>query len=183
MHSVLTLKLGVTDFNIGIYGGGHFSGVEIGLMEEKVDANLDEEKERDAGTWVLESGATNHMSDCWAMFTKHDMVVLGTVCFGDDSVKWIEVHGTVVLMCKNGESRSLEGVYFIPWLATNIVSIEQLDEIGYKIDIDINMMKIREPGGLLLARVKHEANHLYLLHIKLAQPACFVMRGQGDEVA
>jgi hypothetical protein len=27
-------------------------------------------------------------------------------------------------MCKNGESRSLEGVYFIPRLATNIVSIE-----------------------------------------------------------
>jgi hypothetical protein len=58
-------------------------------------------------------------------------------------------------------------VYFIPWLATNIVSIGQLDEVGYMIDIDTSVMKIQEPRGLLLARVKCEANRLYLLHIKL----------------
>jgi hypothetical protein len=48
----------------------------------------------------------------------------------------------VVFMCNNGESWLLEGVYFIPWLATNIVSIEQLDEAVYKIDIDTGMIKI-----------------------------------------
>jgi hypothetical protein len=44
------------------------------------------------------------------------------------------------------------------------VSVGQLDEIGYKIDID--MMKIQEPGGVLLAKVKWEENRLYLLHLK-----------------
>jgi hypothetical protein len=76
----------------------------------------------------------------------------------------------------------LEGVYFIPQLATNIVSIEQLDEVGYKIDIDIGVMKILEPRGLLLVRVKHEVNRLYLLHIKLVQLACVAVSGRGDEV-
>jgi hypothetical protein len=71
----------------------------------------------------------------------------------------------------------LEGVYFIPQLATNIVSIEQLDEVGYKIDIDIGVMKILEPRGLLLVRVKHEVNRLYLLHIKLVQLACVAVSG------
>jgi hypothetical protein len=37
-------------------------------------------------------------------------------------------------------------------------------------------MKIQEPRGLLLVRVKHEVNRLYLLHIKLAQPMCFTVR-------
>jgi hypothetical protein len=41
-------------------------------------AHLDEEKERDAGTWVLDNGATNHMSRCRAAFTKLDTAVLGT---------------------------------------------------------------------------------------------------------
>jgi hypothetical protein len=32
----------------------------------------------------------------------------------------------------------------------------------------------------LLARVRHEVNRLYLLHIKLVQPACFAMHRWGD---
>jgi hypothetical protein len=42
------------------------------------------------------------------------------------------------------------------------VSIGQLDEVDYKTDIDIDVMKIWELGGLLLAWVKSEANCLYL---------------------
>jgi hypothetical protein len=96
------------------------------------------------------------------------MTVLSTVCFSDDSVVWIEGRGTIMFVCKIGESRSLDGVYFIPWLMTNIVSVGQLDEIGYKINIDTSVMKIREPGGVLLAKVKWEKKCLYLLHLKLA---------------
>jgi hypothetical protein len=47
-----------------------------------------------------------------------------------------------MFMCKNDESQSFDGEYFIPHLMTNIVSVGQLDEIGYKIDIDAAVMKI-----------------------------------------
>jgi hypothetical protein len=144
------------------------SSGEVEIHDEKVFAHLDEEKECDVGTWVLDTGAINHMFGCRAAFTKIDTAVLDTMRFGDDSVVWIEGHGTVVFVSKNGESWSFDGVYFIPRLMTNIVSIGQLDEIGYKIDIDIGMMKIQEPGGLLLAKVKREVNQLYLLHLKFA---------------
>jgi hypothetical protein len=156
-------------------------GVEI--HEEKVFTHLDEEKERDTGTWVLDIGAINHMSRCRAAFTKIDTAVLGTVSFGDDSVVQIEGRRTVVFMCKNNESRSFDGVYFIPGLMTNIVSVGQLDEIGYKINIDTCMMKIREPGGMLLVKAKREANRLYLLHLKFTQLICLAVHGRGDEVA
>jgi hypothetical protein len=159
------------------------SVAKVEIHEEKVFTHLDEQKERDAGKWVLDTGAMNHMSGCRAAFMKIDMTVLGTVCFGDDSVARIEGRGVVVFVCKNGESRSFNGVYFIPPLTTNIVSISQLDEIGYKIDIDIGVMKIREPGGVLLAKVKREENCLYLLHLKFTQPTCLVVRGRSNEVA
>jgi hypothetical protein len=45
------------------------------------------------------------------------------------------------------------------------------------------MMKIREPSGVLLAKVKREANRLYLLHLKFTQPTCLAVHGRGDEVA
>jgi hypothetical protein len=47
------------------------------------------------------------------------------------------------------------------------MSIGQLNEVGYKINIDTSVMKIREPGSQLLEEVKREVNRLYLLHIKL----------------
>jgi hypothetical protein len=159
------------------------SSAEVEIHEEKVFAHLDEEKERDAGTWVLNTEATNHMSGCWTAFMKINTVVLGTVHFGDDSVARIEGHGTVMFMCKNDESRSFDGVYFIPHLTTNIVSVAQLDEIGYKIDIDTGMIKIWELGGVLLVKVKQEANHLYLLHLMFAQPTCLAVCGRSNEVA
>jgi hypothetical protein len=43
-------------------------------------------------------------------------------------------------------------------------------------------MKIREPSGLLLVRVNHEATRLYLFHIKLTQSVCFTVHGWDDEV-
>jgi hypothetical protein len=95
----------------------------------------------------------------------------------------IEGHGTVMFMCKNSESWSFDGVYFIPRLTTNIMSVGQLDEIGYKIVIDTSMIKIQEPGGVLLVKVKREANRLYLLHLKFVQPTCLAVRGRDDEVA
>jgi hypothetical protein len=148
-----------------------------------VFAHLDEEKERDAGTWVLDTRATNHISGCQAAFMKIDTVVLGTMHFGDDSVAQIEGRGTVVFICKNDKYRSFDGVYFIRHLMTNIMSVGQLDEIGYKIDINTGMMKIREPGGVLLVKVKWEANCLHLLHLKFAQPTCLTVRERDDEVA
>jgi hypothetical protein len=111
-------------------------------IHEKVFAHLDEEKERDVRTWVLNTGATNHMSGCWKSFRKIKTTVLNTVRFGHDLVARIEGRGTIMFVCKNGESHSFDGVYFIPHLTTNIVSISQLDEIGYKIDINTDTMKI-----------------------------------------
>jgi hypothetical protein len=45
------------------------------------------------------------------------------------------------------------------------------------------MMKIREPGGVLLVKVKYEPNRLYLLHLKFTRLTCLAGRGHGDEVA
>jgi hypothetical protein len=69
------------------------SSAELQLHEKKMFAHLDEEKVRDIGTWVLDTGAMNHMSRCQAVFTKIDMAVLDTVLFGDHSVARIEAAG------------------------------------------------------------------------------------------
>ncbi|CAA7393944.1 unnamed protein product [Spirodela intermedia] len=59
---------------------------QIHLREEKVFAHLEEEELRDEEEWVVDTGATNHISGSRTAFTELDTKVLGTVRFGDDSV-------------------------------------------------------------------------------------------------
>ena len=51
------------------------------------------EEEREAGTWVLDTEAANHMSGFRVAFAVLDSAVLGTVRFDDNLVAWIERHG------------------------------------------------------------------------------------------
>ena len=153
---------------------------EIHLREEKVFAHLGERETQNEETWVLDTGATNHMSGSRAVFTELDTTVFGTVCFGDNSVARIEVKGAIVFSCENAEHRSFAGAYYIPRLTTNIVSIGQLDEAGYHINIKDGAMKVHEPGGQLMAKVMCGKNMLYLLHAKLVRLMCLVMWGAEE---
>jgi hypothetical protein len=95
--------------------------------------------------------------------------VQGTVRFGDDSVAEIEGRGTVEFLCKDGEHRVFAGVYYIPRLMANIVSLGQLIELDYDIHIGGGKLEIREPGGCLLARVERRPNRLYVLNVNVAR--------------
>ena len=124
--------------------------------------------------------ATNHMTGSRVVFTELDTTVVATVHFGDDSVARIEGKGAIVFLCKNGAHRYFAGAYYIPRLTTNIVSIGQLDEAGYNVNIKDGSMKVHEPGGQLLVKVMRGKSRLYLLHIKLVRSRCLVMRGAEE---
>jgi hypothetical protein len=100
------------------------------IVEVKVYVQLDEETERDDSLWYLDSDATNHMSGCRRAFVDIDTSIRGTVKFGDGSEVAIEGSGMVLFEGKTGEHLPLTGVYFIPRLTTNIISLRQLDEGG-----------------------------------------------------
>ncbi|KAK2630796.1 hypothetical protein QOZ80_UnG0725510 [Eleusine coracana subsp. coracana] len=139
----------------------------------------------DAGTRgskreAARSGEQVVLEEQKAVFEDLDTMVCGSVRFGDDSVTRIEGRGTVMFRCKNGEKRSFAGVYFIPRLTMNIISLGQLDEVGYKIDIDSGVLRIREPGRQLLAKGQRATDRLYLLRIKVAQLVCLAVRGDKE---
>jgi hypothetical protein len=131
----------------------------------------------DASVWIIDTGATNHMTKSHAAFIDLNTRVWGTVQFGDDSVAEIEGWGNVEFACKNGELQRFDRVYLIPKLMMNIMSVEHLDEDGYQVLIDGGELVIREPGGKLLAIMKRATNHLYLLHVMLLVVVCHVIQG------
>jgi hypothetical protein len=133
----------------------------VHLREEKVFVQLGAKEERDAKVWICDTEAMNHMSVSWVAFTNLDLTVCGTVRFGDDSVVEMEGCGLALFRCKNGEHREFAGVYYIPHVMTNTVSMGQLDEAGYDIYIKEGTMSVNERSGRLLTRLRHIGNRLF----------------------
>jgi hypothetical protein len=100
----------------------------------------------------------------------------GTVKFGDGSVVKICGKGSVVFCGQTGEQRVLADMYYIPSLRSNIISVGQLDEGGYKIGIANGMMTIHDPACKLLARVKRSGNRLYTGLLMHDSPTCMLSK-------
>jgi hypothetical protein len=80
------------------------------------------------------------MTGVWEVFTELDTNVYNTVKFGVGSVVEIEGIGTIMFVCKNGEHKTLSSVYLIPKLTTNIISLGQMDVLGYEMVIRDGVM-------------------------------------------
>jgi hypothetical protein len=119
----------------------------VEIAEEKKFVQLGKpEESHDTKTWIMDTGATNHMTGSCSAFIDIDTREWGTVRFSDDSAAEIEGRGKVEFLYRNGEHRVFEGVYFIPKLMANIVSVGCLDEDGYQVLISGGELWIREQG-------------------------------------
>jgi hypothetical protein len=53
------------------------------------------------------------------------------------------------------------GVYYLPRLTMNIMSVSQLDELGCRIDIEHDILRIYKQGRKLLVHVKRSTSRLH----------------------
>jgi len=117
----------------------------VHLNEDKLYIQLGEKGDGDTALWILDTGVTNHMTGARSAFAELDSGVRGSVRFGDRSTVDIEGRGTVLFRCKTGEHQRLTGVYHIPRLTANIISLGQLEEEGFKILLENGALKIWDP--------------------------------------
>ena len=117
---------------------------QVSLREDKLFVQLGEKSDDGQTRWILDTGATNHMTGVRSAFSELDTGVRGTVRFGDGSM--VDIHGraTILFSCKTGEHQRLGGVYYIPRLTANIISLGQLDEDKYKVLIEDGVLRIRD---------------------------------------
>jgi hypothetical protein len=89
--------------------------------------------EQTGDVWYLDNGASNHMTGDRKKFTELDEGIMGKLRFGDGSTVEIEGKGSILFRCKDGDQWVLSGVYYIPKLQRNLVSLGQLTECGHRI--------------------------------------------------
>jgi hypothetical protein len=87
----------------------------VELKEERVFSQIGERDEQhEHQWWVLNSGATSHMTDSRSTFTELDSGIRGSMKFGGGSIIDIEGCGTILFVGNGGEHHKLSGVYLIP---------------------------------------------------------------------
>ncbi|KAI3742955.1 hypothetical protein L1987_60654 [Smallanthus sonchifolius] len=115
------------------------------------------------------------------LFADLDEKVTGQVRFGDGSKVQIKGKGTILFECKNGEQQIVTDVYFIPDLNSNIISLGQMTEAGYKVNMVQNYLWLRDEYDCLIMRVQRSYNRLYKIMLKTSQPVCLM--GKLDDSA
>ncbi|KAI5409891.1 hypothetical protein KIW84_055373 [Lathyrus oleraceus] len=117
-------------------------------------------------------GASNHMCGHKHLFKEMRKIEDGNVSFGDASKVKVEGNGTIRYLQKDGLIGSIQNVYYVPNLKTNILSLGQLTEKGYSILMKEQVLHLKDKLGHLIARVEMEKNRMYKLNLINVREKC-----------
>jgi hypothetical protein len=82
--------------------------------------------------WLIESGASFHMTPHREWFYEYEKYDRGNVFLGNDSRTRIIGRGRFKLRLIDGRIRTLPGVLHIPGMAKNLISISKMEDAGVK---------------------------------------------------
>lgn len=136
------------------------------LNEKKVQPSTWETEEDMENLWYLDNGASNHMSGNRLFFYKLDESVTEVVRFGDDSRINIKGKGSIKFILKGGEKKTLNNLYYIPGLRSNIVSLGQATEAGCEVRMKDDILMLFDRTGELMIKTSRSRNRLYKVNVK-----------------
>ncbi|XP_074342644.1 uncharacterized protein LOC141680273 [Apium graveolens] len=122
--------------------------------------------------WYLDSGASNHMCGHEYLFKEMQKIEDGHVSFGDASKVEVKGRGTVCYQQKDGSIGSIQDVYYVPNIKTNILSLGQLTEKGYSIFLKDRLLHLKDKQGRMVAQVEMERNRMYKLNLRSIREKC-----------
>lgn len=168
--ALLLAKNDKKDETVMLNKGGAISKLKEGASETGVGSNV----------WYFNSGASNHMIGDKSKFKELNLMITVGVKFGDGSTVQIKENGTVVFKCKNGEECTLEEVYYISILCSNLISLGKMSEKENMVVLNGNYLWVYEQSGTLLMKVKRSQNRLYKLLVENFKPMCLLSKIEED---
>ncbi|KAK2988263.1 hypothetical protein RJ640_003134 [Escallonia rubra] len=126
-----------------------------------------------SSTWYLDTGASNHMCGTHEFFVELDERHSGNITFGDLSQRPVKGRGKILLELKNGDQRYISDVYYVPDMKNNILSLGQLLEKGFTVQMKNMSLCVYDNNNVLIARVKMTKNRMFPLNLNIHQSNCF----------
>nr|GEX73234.1 zinc finger, CCHC-type [Tanacetum cinerariifolium] len=108
--------------------------------------------------WYLDNGASNHMTGVREHFKELDEKVSGKERFGDGS--YIEIKGkdSILIECDDEKQRIISHVFYIPSLKSNLLSLGQFTEIGCKVVMEDDELRLYDMDNKIFMKVTRQRN-------------------------
>ena len=157
-------------------------GSDINEHNKQLSADLN------TATWIVDSGASNHLCNDKSMFRDIDYSVRKEVFLGDNRSVQSMGMGTIrVLLNGNNKYRTpveIQDVWYVPNLACNLLSVNQLVQKGYRLTFSRVGCEIVDEGGILVSKIRRKEN-LWILQNSIAtlpngQALTTFTEGQAD---
>ncbi|GJV91651.1 zinc finger, CCHC-type containing protein [Tanacetum coccineum] len=149
---------------------------KVSLHEEDVgykETNMD-------SVWYLDNGASNHMTGVREHFKELDEEVSGKVRFGDGSYIEIKGKGSILIECDDEKQRIISHVYYIPDLKSNLLSLGQFTEIGCKVVMEDDELRLYDMDNKIFMKVTRQRNRLYKANLRIGTPVCLLANLKED---
>jgi hypothetical protein len=92
--------------------------------------------------WFLDTGCSTHMTGRRDWFVELDFSIKSRIRFADDRTMKVEGVGKVMIRKKDGSLCFITGVLYVPGMKSNLLSIGQLLEKGYRMVLEDKAMKV-----------------------------------------
>ncbi|CAB4283374.1 unnamed protein product [Prunus armeniaca] len=125
-------------------------------------AYVDDKKMNMEDLWYLDSGSSNHMCGKKECFSYLDASFRDSVKLGNNSSMAVYGKGNIRLRV-NGVDQIITGVFYVPKLKNNLLSIGQLLQKGLTIVFQLGKCKIFHPKRGLLMEYGMSSNRMFIL--------------------
>nr|GEW19526.1 zinc finger, CCHC-type [Tanacetum cinerariifolium] len=107
-------------------------------------------------------------------FKELDEKVSEKVRFGDGSYTEIKGKGSILIECDDEKQRIISHVYYIPDLKSNLLSLGQFTEIGCKVVMEDDELRLYDMGNKIFIKVTQQRNRLYKANLRIGTRVCLL---------
>jgi hypothetical protein len=126
--------------------------------------------------WIVDLGATKHMTFEQEWFTTYERISPRKVFMGDDTILEAIGKGNIKATMQVGGELShatITQVFHVPKMKNNLIFVSKLISEGFKVEFDKDGCKVNNARGVVVGEARKDKN-LYLLNVKVRKDVAHI---------